>query len=282
MSFVTACVRPTRVFMSSLLNTFREHRQARLCPLSIANKSNLRWWVHFVPHYNGVSLIKSDPWINDPLFLSTDGCSTRARGYFHSTFPDHILQRHSHDINVLELLTVMVALKLWGPSLSDQCFVIHCDNNNSILTLSSGWSRSHGMQICLREIWFISAQCDFELIADHIKAALTPLQTTLAAGTSLLLIKPPLLTSNLYSNCVSSPYTGHPPTNLLADIPASPAALHQLSITVQSFVLCSRHSTEPSLSLACLFLLLRPLPVLSPSGNTRHSCIVPDLLHLQH
>ena len=173
MSFVTACVRPARVFMSSLLNTFREHRQARLCPLSDDNKSDLRWWVHFVPHYNGVSLIKSDPWINDPLFLSTDACSTGAGGYFqgryfHTIFPDHIQQQYGHDINVLELLTVMVALKLWGPSLSGQRFVIRCDNNNSVLALNSGRSRSHGMQLCLREIWFVSAQFDFEMTAEHI------------------------------------------------------------------------------------------------------------------
>ncbi|MFA8342383.1 MAG: hypothetical protein ACEPO8_05370, partial [Rhodothermaceae bacterium] len=68
MSFVTACVRPARIFMSTLLNTLREHRSSRVCPLTADNKADLRWWCHFLPFYNGVSVIKISPWVNDPLY----------------------------------------------------------------------------------------------------------------------------------------------------------------------------------------------------------------------
>ena len=72
-------------------------------------------------------------------------------------------------INVLELLTIMAALKLWGPALCGQCFIIRCDNNNnSMLALNSGRSRTVGMQLCLCEIWFLAALHDFELTAIHI------------------------------------------------------------------------------------------------------------------
>ena len=105
--------------MSALLNTLRLSQASRFCFLSEDNRSDLRWWCHFLPLYNGVSLIKSAPWLDDPWHLSTDACNTGAGGYFngqyfHTPFPDSILQRFGDDINILELLTIMAALKLWA------------------------------------------------------------------------------------------------------------------------------------------------------------------------
>ena len=129
MSFVTACVRPTRVFMSTLLNTLRLSHGSPFCFLSKENRSDLRWWCHFHPLYNGVSLIKWSPWLDDPWHLSTDACNTGAGGYFHghffnTPFPAPILHRFGDKINVLELLTIMAALKLWGPALRGHRFII--------------------------------------------------------------------------------------------------------------------------------------------------------------
>ena len=50
------------------------------------------------------------------MYLSTDACSTGAGGffngqYFHTPFPSSVLHRFGHDINTLELLAIMVALK---------------------------------------------------------------------------------------------------------------------------------------------------------------------------
>lgn len=62
----------------------------------------------------------------------------------------------------------MVALKFWGASLRGQRLVLQCDNENSVLAINSGRSRSLGMQLCLREIWFLSSTGDFELVETHI------------------------------------------------------------------------------------------------------------------
>jgi len=125
------------------------------------DKSDLRWWCYFLPHYSGDSLIKDTLWVHSAFFLSTDACASGAGGfyqgqYFHTPFPGHILELYGHDINVLELLAIMVALKLWAPALRGQRFIINCDNKNSVLALHSGRSRNRGMQLCLREIWFLS------------------------------------------------------------------------------------------------------------------------------
>ena len=173
MAFVTACVCPACIFMSSFHNTLRAHCSSRFYPLTPENKSDLRWWWHFVPSYNGVSLIKTNPWIHDSLSFSTEACGSGAGGYFsgkffHTPFPHPILLLYGHDINTLELLTIMVALKLWGTTLCGQRVIISCDNENSVLALNSGRSRTAGMQCCLREICFLSAVFDFEIRADHV------------------------------------------------------------------------------------------------------------------
>ena len=173
MSCVTACVRPARVFMSTLLNTLRGHKSSTVCSLSHDNKADLRWWYYFLPFYNGVSIIKTSTWRNDPLYLSTDTWGTGAGGffagqYFHTPFLHFVLHHFGHDINTLELLTIMAALKLWATFLRGQRMVLRCDNDNSVFALNSGHSRSPGMQRCLREIWFHFAAWDFEVIATHI------------------------------------------------------------------------------------------------------------------
>ena len=122
MSSVTTWVCPARIFMSGLLNTLCANLSACLCPLSSDDKSDLRWQCHFLPHFNGVTLIKSTPWLNNPFFLSTDACASGAGDYFqgqyfHTPFPRHILKCYGHDINILPLLAVMVALKLWASAL---------------------------------------------------------------------------------------------------------------------------------------------------------------------
>jgi len=101
MAFVTAYVRPARIFMSSLLNTLRAHLSSRFCSLTPENKSDLRWWCLFVPSYNGFSLIKTNPWIHDSLAFSTDASGSGAGGYFngkffHTPFPPAIMLLYGH------------------------------------------------------------------------------------------------------------------------------------------------------------------------------------------
>ena len=173
MSFVTACVRPARLFMNALLNALRDAPNARAFQLTAEMKDDLLWWVHFLPRFNGVSIIKSGPPIDDLLFLSTDACLTGCGGffrgsYFRRPFPGDILRCYGHDINIFELMTILVALRLWGTALAGTRFVIHCNNANSVFALTSGRTRNKAMQACLRDIWFLSAAYDFELTAIHI------------------------------------------------------------------------------------------------------------------
>lgn len=147
MSYVMACVCPARVFMSTLLNTLHSHKSSTVCSLSHDNKADLRWWCYFLPFYNGVPIRRLyrggmilciSPPTHVALVLAVffDG------QYCHMPFPHFVLHQFGHDINTLELLTIMAALKLWATFLPGRRLVLQCDNKNSVLALNSGCSHS--------------------------------------------------------------------------------------------------------------------------------------------
>ena len=171
--FVCACVSPGRIFMQRMLNELRmlTHKQQRFHP-SREMLADLEWWSIFLASYNGVSLIRSEPQINDNLRFCTDASPHGIGGFydgrfFHATYPQFITQQSLH-INALEILAVTVSVKLWALILPRQRIVVHTDNKNTELAINSGNSRVPFSQACLRELWLYAARHDFEISACHI------------------------------------------------------------------------------------------------------------------
>ena len=79
LSFVSACVRPGRAFMSRLLNAPRScwsSLKRTTHPVSDVLRADIDWWLYFLSHYNGVSVIPSDVIISNPELFATDACLT--------------------------------------------------------------------------------------------------------------------------------------------------------------------------------------------------------------
>ena len=133
---------------------------------------DIQWWQKFVTVYNGVTVISDSPWSSVDEVFSTDACLTGAGGifdtqFFHVQFPDFI-GRLNLDINCLEYLTIVIASKLWGHRWAQRRIMLHCDNLVSVQVLNSGRTRHPFLADCVRELWFLPAQFDFELRAVHI------------------------------------------------------------------------------------------------------------------
>lgn len=173
LQFVSSCVKPSRVFICRLLNWLRQIQNSHSAlPIPSYIKKDLTWWKNFLPLYNGVSMMDLTEWSEPDSIISCDACLVGCGGwfegrYFHSEFPQFIKDQHLH-INALELLTVVVALKLWGPFLKGQKMVIYCDNSTSCHVINSGFSRDEFLQACLREICFQSAIYEFQIRAKSI------------------------------------------------------------------------------------------------------------------
>ena len=119
LNFVAHCVKPSRIFISRLLKWLREIQNSdngEVIPEEL--KKHLCWWYIFLPRFNGVAMMDLQEWGDPDSLVASDSCLTGCGSflegkYFHTVFPDFILDQKLH-INCLELLAIMVTVKLWG------------------------------------------------------------------------------------------------------------------------------------------------------------------------
>ena len=166
--YVSACVRPGRAFMSRLLNALRSCTSSpkrTVHPVSDDLRADIIWWSYFLSHYNGVSVIPSDVIISNPELFATDACLTGCGALcFGECF-----HREFH-INELELLTVVISIKLWGPKLQGLGVELLSDNATCVSVINSQHSSNVFMQRCLRELWLLLALYNIKLIVRSVRA----------------------------------------------------------------------------------------------------------------
>ena len=173
LQFVVICVKPGRVFMARLLNFLRECPQLGEAIIPEEVKADINWWVTFLPFYNGVSLIPERFWSNPDSIIACDACLTGAGGwcqgkYFHTAFPQRIQALGMH-INGLEMLTLTVALKVWGKFLAGKKVTMLCDHLSSVVGVQTGRARDPFLQACLRELVFLQARWECQIRMQHIR-----------------------------------------------------------------------------------------------------------------
>ena len=156
LSFVSAYVRPGRIFMCRLLNALR-NISSRLDRLIIDSdmKADISWWISLLDLYNGVSVIPVNVTIANPEVFATDACLDGCGAlcfneYFKRHFPAHLRSRH---INELELITIVIAIKLWAPRLQGRSVELASDNTTCISVINNKRSAHPFLQHCLRELW---------------------------------------------------------------------------------------------------------------------------------
>ncbi len=174
LNFVASVVRPGRVFISRLLNFLRGLPETGLHAIDPEVHKDLRWWAEFLPVYNGISMMPVEGWSSPDEIFASDACLIGCgawlpdlRQYFHATFPPHIQEAAGH-INALELLTIIVACKVWGRRWAGKRILVQCDNEVSVVVINSGRSRDRFLQACLRELHFFAALHQFEIRGIHI------------------------------------------------------------------------------------------------------------------
>ena len=145
--FVSKCIRQSRVFIArilALLGKLRhDHHHANL---TAEFRKDLVWWRRFLREYNGVSMINIAKWTSSDAVFSTDACLAGCGGvcddqYFHGVFPPFISEQNL-DISSLELLTIVVALKLWGARWTGLRITVRCDNEAAVTVVNTGRCRN--------------------------------------------------------------------------------------------------------------------------------------------
>jgi len=173
LQFIAKCCKHSRSFMSRILATLKGlKRNSHHIYLNSEFHKDVSWWRLMLPHFNSVSIILTEPWSDPDSVIATDACLQAGGGifnnrYFTYKFPVELLDKVS-GINQLECITIIIALKLWGPELKGKRFVINCDNATSVSVLNSGRAHEEFLQCCAREMAFLACKFEFEYKVVHI------------------------------------------------------------------------------------------------------------------
>ena len=169
--FITKCVRQSRVFLNRLLDTLRCTKDRGRVVLSVSFKKDIAWWIEFMCQFNGVSFIPSAVWMEPDFAFSTDSYMKGCGGicmdeYFHAPFPEAAIE--DLKIHHLELLTVLIAVRIWGHRCEGAKIQIYCDNDAAVQVINSSKTKDPFMASCIRELWLEVSIYKFELRAIHL------------------------------------------------------------------------------------------------------------------
>jgi hypothetical protein len=202
LQFAAKCVPSGRLFISRLLDVLGSlHQQSHRVRLSREFKRDIQWWCCFIGDFNGVSMMLEEEWSSPDSIISTDACLTGGGGwmqgrFFSSVFPQKVLDLDLH-INALELLTLLISLRLWCPSLSRKRIQVFCDNEATVTVINSGRCKDKFMLSVLREIVFLCSKNNCWIRAVHIAGVENRLADRLSRAHKMSLDQATLLERDL-------------------------------------------------------------------------------------
>ena len=168
--WASSIIRAGVVFFNRLLSLLRKlKRPNHSIHFSREAKKDVEWWVRTLKAFGGKAQIPAAVWT--PLVsFSTDASlegfgmvwgSRALAGIFPIGFEDL-------DINKLEMVTVMAAVKHWFGELANLKVRIFVDNQVCVALLNYGITKSPFLAACLRELNFYLAAHNIEIKAEYI------------------------------------------------------------------------------------------------------------------
>jgi hypothetical protein len=128
--------------------------------------------IHVFELFHGNCPFKCD--IPSPAhFLVTDACESGGGGfYLNDWFYENWLidypEKVGAHINELELFTVVLALRRWGPHLAGEHVRIRSDNSATVAALNKTTSRSATLMVYIREIFWLAVANNITISCVHI------------------------------------------------------------------------------------------------------------------
>ena len=165
---VAKCVVPARIFMSRMLQAYREAK-SWFIKVTPEVRADLDWFLEFCCQWNGRALIppaEPDLRIQVDACLSGIGGSDGVRAY--SSHVDPMLE-HVYNITELEAINVVVAVHSFLTEADrGRHVLVECDNLAAVQALKWGRARNPVLAECSRLAWMVQAVLDITLTFAHI------------------------------------------------------------------------------------------------------------------
>ena len=113
-------------------------------------------WLTFLDNFNGRAFFLLDRWENSStLDLYTDAAASKRYGavfgkhWFRGAFP---VAWHSFNITFLELFPIVLAIHIWGSSMTNRCVLLFTDNAALVDIINKQTSKHKLVMILLRDL----------------------------------------------------------------------------------------------------------------------------------
>ena len=172
LSHACKAVRSGRAFLRRLidLSTTASHLD-HFIRLNQEARSDIEWWHTFASSWNGVAMMKVVSRVAPKAWITSDASGSWGCGAFsgQSWFQlKWVEQVQGHSITVKELIPIVVATAVWGPTWRGSSVQVLCDNAAVVAILNQNSSRDKEVMHLIRCLAFITAKFQFLLSASHI------------------------------------------------------------------------------------------------------------------
>ena len=166
--YVHKCVKPAQVFLNRMLDLLRFAHGHQKVTHTPDFKRDLRWFVKFLPLYNGVSLYDHRP---IDVSLERDACLTHLGGRSGNLIYHLPIAKGYRNWTIvhLEMVNILLAVRPFKYLWASKKVLKHCDNAAVVTVLRSGKTRDPYLGACVHKVWYVVATYDIDLQYTHIR-----------------------------------------------------------------------------------------------------------------
>ena len=173
LSFSCKVLPAGRIFLRRLIDlsttVTKLHHHLRL---TTEAKLDLQWWLSFLPHWSGRTLILDSHWTDSATMqLYTDASGTEGWGAYWSGrwIRDHwSSEQQEMSIAWKELYAITVAAHTWGTFWKRQKILFNCDNLTVVTVWQKGTSKSPEIMALVQLLYFCAAHHNINICVQHI------------------------------------------------------------------------------------------------------------------
>lgn len=170
----TKCIPAGRSFFRRLLDAAHTvRRPTHWVTLTADTRRDLDWWLSLLPAWNGVEPLLHPIWTPPAdLHLFTDASQLGYGGmcgdeWFSEPWPPATLA-WATSMSWMELIPILAACALWGPTWAGRRITFHCDNSGVVGACDKGWSRDSRLMSLLRQTSYLAATHSFVYRVQHV------------------------------------------------------------------------------------------------------------------
>jgi len=184
LSFAARCCRHARTFLRRCWDLLGRSK-GRWCRLNRGVQADLSFWKRFWKDYNGVHLTAEIGWqLAEDIGLFTDASLTGWGAVHDGEWMGGEWPKSARnlDINELELLTLVIAAKQFGPKWARKRIVTTIDNQAAMYAVNKGSVKNPVMMVLMRELFLVATKSHFEMKSQYLNTKLNVMADAISRG----------------------------------------------------------------------------------------------------